>query len=209
MLQTFPIALVDPDARRRAEISFAGSKVGLHIEPFEDAKELSVISDKRAVLVHDHGRSLKDTLQRCERDGLWLPLIAYAAEPTSVRVAEMIIAGAVDYLPWPFTPADLRASLARARNRGDAVGKQRAEARKAKAMLESLTGREHDVISGMAEGLSNKAIAQRLEISSRTVEVHRAHALDKLGVATSNQAIRLAFIASQGEGTWSVASASS
>lgn len=204
MLQTFSIALVDPDARRRAEISFAGSQVGMHIEPFENASELSVISDKRAVLVHDQGRMLEDSLQSCERDGVWLPMIAYAFEPAAIRVAEMIIAGAVDYLPWPFTAAELRASLERARNRGNAIGKPRAEARKARTTFEILSGREQEVISGMAEGLSNKEIAERLGISRRTVEAHRANALVKMGVASSNQAIRVAFLASQGDGPWSI-----
>ena len=62
----------------------------------------------------------------------------------------------------------------------------------ARRNYERLSGREQEVISGMAEGLTNKAIAERLQISPRTVECHRSNAISKLGVVTSREAILLA-----------------
>lgn len=199
MLESRPIALVEPDARRRAQISHASAQVGLHVEPFENPGELQVLAEKRAILIHDEGRVLVDTLEHCDRVGRWLPIVAYAAHPASIRVAEAIFAGALDYLAWPFSSADLRLSLQRIRERGEVVGKRRADAAQARTKLSVLSGREHEVVTGMAEGLTNKAIAKRLQISPRTVEIHRSNAIGKLGVGTSNEAIILAFTAARSE----------
>jgi two-component system, LuxR family, response regulator FixJ len=195
MLQSLAIALVEPDARLRAEISYAGAQAGLHLEPFADASELQIISDKHALLVHDMGQTLTEVLERRCRDVWWLPLIAYAAHPPPVRVAEAVIAGAVDYLSWPFSESDLRASLERARDRNEAFERRRSEATRAWTRFEVLSGRERQVILAMAEGLTNRGIAEQFGISPRTVEIHRANAIKKLGVESSCQAIRLAFAA--------------
>lgn len=195
MINTRPIALVEADARRRAQISHASAAAGLHIEPFENPRELQVLADKCAVLIHDDGNILAQTLECCERAGKWLPIVAYAAEPNSIRVAEAVFAGALDYLAWPFSASELRLSLERIGERGEVVGKRRADAAAASSKLKNLSGREHQVVLGMADGLTNKAIARLLQISPRTVEIHRANAIGKLGVDTSSEAIILAVTA--------------
>ena len=198
MLLFPPISLVDPDARRRAQISHACSQAGLFVEPFELPGELPVIASRHTVLIYDGGQLLAETLDRCDRAECWLPIVAYAAEPSSIRVAEAIFAGALDYLAWPFNPCDLRRSVERARQRGEVAGRRRAEESIARRKFKSLSGREQEVISGMAEGLTNKAIAERLQISPRTVEIHRSNAIGKLGVETSREAIILAFASAHG-----------
>lgn len=195
MINTRPIALVEPDARRRAQISHASAAAGLHIEPFESARELHGFADKCAVLIHDEGLVLAETLDCCDRAGQWLPIIAYAADPNSIRVAEAVFAGALDYLAWPFGPAELRLSLERIGERGEVVGKRRADVVRASNRLRNLSNREQQVVTGMADGLTNKAIARRLQISPRTVEIHRANAIGKLGVESSSEAIILAVTA--------------
>lgn len=192
MLIFSPISLVDPDARRRAQISHACSQAGLFVEPFEVPSELPVRAARHTILIHDSGQLLAETFDRCENAECWLPIVAYAANPSSIRVVEAIFAGALDYLAWPFSPCDLRRSVERARERGEAAGRRRAEGSIARRKFESLSGREQEVISGMAEGLTNKAIAERLQISPRTVECHRSNAIGKLGVVTSREAILLA-----------------
>ena len=198
MVNTRPIALIEADDRRRAGIAHAGAAEGLHIEPFETAGELHAFADKCAILVHDDGTALAETLDHCQRLGHWLPVVAYAAEPNSTRVADAVFSGALDYLAWPFGPTDLRRSLERVGERGEIVGKRRAEAARASRRFQSLSGREHQVVSAMADGLTNKLIARRLEISPRTVEIHRANAIGKLGVSSSSEAIILAIAAANG-----------
>ena len=66
-------------------------------------------------------------------------------------------------------------------------------------MLEALTPRERDVLLGLARGYPNKTIGFNLGISRRTVEIHRANLMTKLGVASLSGALRIAFAAESGE----------
>jgi two-component system response regulator FixJ len=72
---------------------------------------------------------------------------------------------------------------------------QKAEAEKRLAVL---TPRENDVLAGLVQGLTNKAIANAYEISPRTVEIHRANMMEKLGVDSLASALRIAFAAGIG-----------
>ncbi|HYX45512.1 MAG TPA: LuxR C-terminal-related transcriptional regulator, partial [Sphingomicrobium sp.] len=65
----------------------------------------------------------------------------------------------------------------------------------AEVRLQALTPRERDVLDGLAQGLPNKTIAYDLGISPRTVEIHRANLMTKLGVRSLSEALRIAFAA--------------
>jgi two-component system response regulator FixJ len=70
--------------------------------------------------------------------------------------------------------------------------------RDAAVRLQALTGRERDVLNGLAQGLPNKTIAYDLGISPRTVEIHRSNLMSKLAVRSLSEALRIAF-AAQGQ----------
>lgn len=63
---------------------------------------------------------------------------------------------------------------------------------RAAALVSDLPARQREVLEGMSRGLLNKQIAWELKISEKTVKMHRALLLERLGVATSAEAIRLA-----------------
>jgi two-component system, LuxR family, response regulator FixJ len=65
--------------------------------------------------------------------------------------------------------------------------------------IAALTGCEQNVLQGLAQGYRNKTIAYDLGISPRTVEVHRANLMSKLGVHSLSDALRIAFAAGLGE----------
>ena len=65
----------------------------------------------------------------------------------------------------------------------------------ARAKLELLSGRELDVLRGLMDGLPNKLIAHHLEISPRTVEIYRANVMEKLGVRSLSEVLRITFAA--------------
>jgi DNA-binding NarL/FixJ family response regulator len=110
-------------------------------------------------------------------------------DPEIVR--ESVRLGAHGYLRKDTTPADLRAAI-RAVHNGDAyfsptVAKTLAEALRDQPAqvtntLERLTDRERDVLTRVAQGLSNKEIAAELGISVRTVESHRDSLMRKTGL---------------------------
>ena len=62
--------------------------------------------------------------------------------------------------------------------------------------MQKLTRREREVLEGVADGLSNRMIGERLRISPRTVEIHRANMLNKMGASHTSEAIRIAIEAS-------------
>lgn len=70
-----------------------------------------------------------------------------------------------------------------------------AAATQARSRIGSLSPREHDVLIGLLEGHANKTIAHMLDISARTVEIHRSNMMAKLGARTFAGAIRLALVA--------------
>jgi len=63
--------------------------------------------------------------------------------------------------------------------------------------LQVLTSREREVLGGLAKGLPNKTIAYDLGINPRTVEIHRANVMSKLGVRSLSEALRIAFAAQE------------
>ena len=65
----------------------------------------------------------------------------------------------------------------------------------AKEAVESLTPREHEVLKGMVDGLRNKQIAFEMDISIRTVELHRVHVMDKLGAKSLSDVLKIAIAA--------------
>lgn len=103
--------------------------------------------------------------------------------------------GAVDFLEKPFDPPTLIHVIESTAGTADARANDRLRERAARYRVESLSPREQEVLGGMLAGGSNKVIARHLKISDRTVEMHRAHLLQKLGATTSAEAVQLATLA--------------
>ncbi|MBA3940094.1 MAG: helix-turn-helix transcriptional regulator [Sphingopyxis sp.] len=124
-----------------------------------------------------------------------------AAERLSIAEARAILrGGAHDLLPAPLDPRLVRHAVDDAlgawRARQDALAHRRA----AEARLAALTRRERDILEAIAAGLGNKAIARRLDLSPRTVEVHRANIMRRAGTANVAELLRLQFTAELARG---------
>jgi two-component system, LuxR family, response regulator FixJ len=187
------ILLVDGDFRRRAAITHCLSGSALHVEPFEDAGEFIARAPREGiVLVHDDGGAIMPLLDHMGRTGSWLPIIAFAEGPEPRTIVEAVLNGAVDYLSWPFDAEALSESVMLAENRTAATAGSRLREAVARSRVERLTRREREVLAGVADGLSNRLIGEKLEISPRTVEIHRANMLNKMGANHTSEAIRIA-----------------
>lgn len=103
--------------------------------------------------------------------------------------------GAIDIIPKPVDEARLYEAIGVARYRLKQAQRRAATMRRVQAALDMLSVREREVLEGLTRGWSNKEIARRLSISARTVEIHRAHVMDKLDAQSLSQALRIAFIA--------------
>ena len=197
MSETHNLLLVDGDFRRRAAICHCLAGTGLHVEPYEDAVELvSHWPSEGLLLLHDTGSTISTLLDHMRTSGQWLPIIAFGEAPQPRRIVEAVLQGAVDYLIWPFDPADLEESAQIARERAATASGSRLREAVARSRVERLTRREREVLAGVAGGLSNRLIGEKLKISPRTVEIHRANMLNKMGAHHTSEAIRIAIEAS-------------
>lgn len=185
--------LIDEDYRRRAAISHLLTSVSLHLEPFEDVADFTVHPPRHGIiLVHDVGDRVARLEQYFARTGTWSPQIAYSEQPDTARIVDAMRAGAVDYVAWPIDPEAVANAVRRAVELDDPLRRARQRIYDARRQVEKLTGREKEVLSGVVVGLSNKSIADRLHISPRTVEIHRANMLTKLQARNSPDAVRIA-----------------
>lgn len=133
--------------------------------------------------------------------GIWLPVVATSDMPSVPQVVRAIEEGALDFLALPLVHEELArvlASVAARAGRQVAGRRRTAEARR---LLSRLSPRERQVLDGIALGSSNKVIARALDISPRTVEIHRANMMAKLGIAHAAEAVRLQCIAGLAPGT--------
>jgi len=125
-------------------------------------------------------------LQEAMRDrGIDLPIVfltGHADVSSSVRAMK---AGAVDFLEKPVDRDALMGALARAMTRDLQARTQRGHSNELRRRFGLLTSRERDVFDRVVAGTANKVIADELGISERTVKVHRAQLMAKLGVGST------------------------
>jgi two-component system response regulator FixJ len=133
--------------------------------------------------------------QRLIEQGLGFPLIVITGHgdvPLAVRAMK---AGAIDFIQKPFDSQTILDSLKAAFARLATPTGQDPNAEAAARKLDLLSPRERAVLEGLLEGLPNKSIAYDLGISPRTVEIHRARVMDKMGARSLSELIRLALTA--------------
>lgn len=133
--------------------------------------------------------------QALNERGAVLPVVMLTGHGDIAMSVRALKAGAVDFIEKPFEKAELLAAIDDAFRRLESGDRHRLDAAEASVRLAVLTPRERDVLGGLVNGLPNKTIAFDLEISSRTVEVHRANLMSKLGVRSLSQMLRIAFAA--------------
>ncbi len=126
------------------------------------------------------------------RRGMQLPVIFLSGHGTIPTTVRAIKAGALDFLTKPVDGALL---LRRVRNALEQISvmQEEAETRRSIAMrLAKLTEREREVMKLAVAGHTSKEIARRLAISFRTVEIHRAHVMQKTGATNLLELARIA-----------------
>jgi two-component system, NarL family, response regulator LiaR len=106
-------------------------------------------------------------------------------------------AGAMSYLLKTVTAAELVAAVRGAMAGKASLSPESAQAlmqsfKKPKSEVETLTGREREILALMVEGLPNQEIAERLVVSSSTIKFHVSNILSKLGVSSRTEAVALA-----------------
>jgi len=194
------VYVVDDDASVRDSLALMLGLAGYRTALFADAEALLVAwrADWVGCVVADlrlPGRSGTELQVELRNRGSTLPVVIITAHGDVSAARAAFHAEAVDFLEKPFDQAQLRAAIekafAREEHRLTLAEERAADA----AKLAALTPREREVLEHAARGLHAKEIAATLGISARTVEVHKAHIMEKLGVRNVAELVRLAVAA--------------
>jgi two-component system response regulator FixJ len=197
------VHVVDDDAAvRRALVRLLRSE-GLEAVAYESALGVlnaapSLSSGCILLDLQMPGMDGLELLARLGELGIELPVIVVTGHgdvPTAVRAMK---AGAVDFIEKPIDETQLFAAIDAALAEKKFAVRDRVVAGATERMA-LLSPRERQVLEAIAVGRPSKLIAYDLGISVRTVEVHRAHMLDRLGVRNMAEAIRIAVMATLAE----------
>jgi two-component system response regulator FixJ len=129
------------------------------------------------------------------RRNISLPVIiitGYGDVPLAIRALK---AGVIDFIEKPFSNKAILDSIMRALESGRQTCTQAAQVKAAKDTLALLTPREQSVLQLLVNGNSNKISAHELGISPRTLEVHRAHIMNKMDARNLSDVVRIALAA--------------
>ena len=127
------------------------------------------------------GPQLQDYLRR---EAIEIPIVFVSGHNDVPTAVNAIKSGAMDFIQKTFDYREAVSVVRRALER-DAQGRER------RARFAALTAREREVMQRLIEGKPNKAIAEELEISVRTVEFHRANLMEKLGAPSVAALVQL------------------
>ena len=179
------VFVIDDDEAMRATLSSLFRSVGLRVELFGSAREFAQIKmpDVASCLVLDirlPGVSGLDFQAELAEADIRIPIIFMTGHgdiPMSVKAMK---AGAIDFLTKPFRDQDILDAVIRALERDQKRRDSEKAVSEHRILLGSLTSREREVMTFVAEGLMNKQIAAKLGISEITVKVHRGHMMRKM-----------------------------
>jgi two-component system response regulator FixJ len=135
------------------------------------------------------GITVLEKLKGMDVDWPVIMMTGHGDIPLAVRCIQL---GAIEFVEKPFEEAKLLEVLSEATNVLNIRLAAREEVRTRDERLQSLSKREREVLARLTTGLTNKEIALTLNVSVRTVEMHRANLIRRLGVRTTPEAIRIA-----------------
>src|ERR1044071_2465440 len=183
------VFLIDDDASVRKGVSRLLRSAGYNSEAFGSASDFltreqhlgpaCVIVDVRMPGIN--GMDLQNVLIQGRREEQLVFITGHGDIPMCARAMK---AGAVDFLPKPFKPQQLLESVERALSRSAEQFRRASEKNRVRDLLGRLTRREHEVMQLVATGLLNKQVAGELGMAEKTVKMHRAQVMRKLGITS-------------------------
>jgi len=198
------IYVVDDEDAVRRSVGFMLRTSGYEVHAFasgvEFLKEVKKL-DPGCVLLDVRMPDMDglEVQQQLNAHGVAMPVIVLTGHGDVATAVQAMKRGASDFLEKPFEKASLIEAIERGSEKIGRKEQATKSEHEAKVRIAALTAREQDVLRELVRGHPNKTIAYDLGISPRTVEVHRANVMSKLGVRSLSDALRIAFAARLGE----------
>jgi FixJ family two-component response regulator len=197
MTERAPVVfIVDDDEAVRSSLRLLLKSVGLMPQAFGSAREFLQKYDaaQPGCLVLDvrmPGMSGLELQEQLNKLGAVIPVIFITGHGDVPMAVEAMQAGAFDFLQKPFRDQDLIDRIQRALEKDRTSRTTLQERTLIRQRLESLTPREREVLNMVAAGKPNKIMAGDLGVSQRTVEIHRARVMEKMGATSLAQLVRM------------------
>ncbi len=190
------IHIVDDEAPVRSSLAFllmsSGFAVRVHesgtafLDALGDPDLICLVTDLRMPEING-----VELLEALSARGLRVPAIVITGHGDVPMAVAAMKAGATDFIEKPFEDEVLIEAIRRASAHADARGAAPAGDTEVRQRLSHLTAREREILTGIVAGLPNKTIAYDLQISPRTVEVHRASIMNKMQAKSLPELVRM------------------
>ena len=197
------VHIVDDEEPVRKSLAFLLTMSGFAVKMHDSATDFLAAASgiRNGVLVTDlrmPDMTGVELLRNLVKANTSLPAVVITGHADVPMAVEAMKAGATDFIEKPFEDVVLIEAIERAAEQLVDKPSELDDVASIQTRLGRLSDRERQVLSGVVAGLPNKTIAYDLDISPRTVEVHRANIMTKLQARSLSDALRIAFAAGLG-----------
>ncbi len=202
-MNTAMVHVVDDDEAVRRSLAMLLDSMNLRVTTYPSAEALLAVANGPEELeagcilvdVRMQGMDGLSLIEVLRRQGVMLPMVVvtgHADVPLAVRAMR---AGALDFVEKPYSEERILEAVGGALTALRTADQRRVLEIQAEARVAMLSPRETEVLASLVAGKPNKVIGFELGISPRTVEVHRAKLMEKLGVRSLPEAVRIGLAA--------------
>uniref|UniRef100_UPI0025D65A2B response regulator FixJ n=1 Tax=Thiohalocapsa sp. TaxID=2497641 RepID=UPI0025D65A2B len=190
------VFVVDDDQAMRSSLQWLIESMGMRVETYDSAQAFldAFYPGRAGCLLLDvrmpgmSGLELQAYLAKREHR---IPVIIITGHGDVSMAVKAMKNGAVDFIEKPFDDEALIVSIRNALQHDEKQRALRAQRADIAARMAELTPREHEVMTMVTDGRSNKEIATALGVSAKTVEVHRARVMDKMRADSLAELVRM------------------
>lgn len=191
------VYVVDDDASIRELLEWLMRREGLACESFAEPRSfLAAFRPERSGCVlldlHMPGMSGLELQAQLRQRGVAIPVIFLSGRADVPRAVEAVKGGAYDFIEKPFDYKRIVALVRECLARDREASAERSRRQGFADRIAQLTQREHEVMDRVIAGQLNRVIAEELDISIKTVEAHRSHIMEKVGVGSVAELVQAA-----------------